>query len=223
MAMPSIVLFSAAGVDSIAQRFGAHLPIGIVRIGLAAAVIAAFCAESFTVPLQLRNGGYEALVRDVTARVSNVPQVWLISSGVAGEGCFVATVALQEAHPKSYILRGKTMLAGGDFYWNNMQDRFDTPEKLAELLDDIPVTIIVIDDQIPPAQHRPYQDRLRKLVVSENDRWELIGSYPQTSGETVFPNSLHVYARRPVASLRIAAPTIRIDRVKALMVRKELR
>jgi hypothetical protein len=30
-----------------------------------------------------------------------------------------------------------------------MQDRFDTPRKLASVLDNIPVTIIVIDDQIP--------------------------------------------------------------------------
>jgi hypothetical protein len=66
-AMPSIVLFSAAGVDGIARRFGDRLPIGIgiVRVGLAAALIAAFCADSFTVPLQLRSGGYEALVQDV--------------------------------------------------------------------------------------------------------------------------------------------------------------
>jgi len=223
MVVPSIVLFSAAGIDVIARRFAARLPIEIVRIGLAAALIAAFCVEGFTVPLQLRKGGYEELVQDVAARVSNVPQVWLISSGAAGEGCFVAAVALQEARPKSYILRGKTILGGGDFLWNNMEDRFDSPKKLVGLLGDIPVTIIVIDDQIPPEQHRPYQDRLRKLVVSENDRWELVGSYPQTLGRTVFPNSFHVYARRPVASLSIAAPSIRIDRVRALMVRKELR
>ena len=45
--------------------FGARLPIGVVRVGLALALIAAFCVESFALPLQLRNGGYEALVQDV--------------------------------------------------------------------------------------------------------------------------------------------------------------
>jgi len=107
--------------------------------------------------------------------------------------------------------------------WRNQQDRFDTPAKLAGLLDDIPVTIIVIDDRIPPNQQRPYQDRLRKLVAGEGEQWELIGSYPQTEGGIVFPNSLHVYARRPVASLAIAAPAIGLDRLRALMIRKELR
>ena len=87
----------------------------------------------------------------------------------------------------------------------------------------MPVTIIVIDDQIPPNQQRPYQDRLRKLVASEGEQWELIGSYPQIQDGIVFPNSLHVYARRPVASLAVAAPAIRLDRLRALMVRKELR
>jgi hypothetical protein len=165
--VPSIVLLSAAGVDQIAHLLAARLPIGVVRVGSALALIAAFCAERFALPLQLRNGGYATLVRDVEARVSNAPQVWLISSGSTGEGCLVTAVALQKTRPNSYVLRGGTILAGGDWYWSHTQDRFDTPAKLAGLLDDIPVTIIVIDDRIPPNQQRPYQDRLRKLVAGE--------------------------------------------------------
>jgi hypothetical protein len=34
---------------------------------------------------------------------------------------------------------------------------------------------------------------------------------------------LHVYARRPIASLAEGAPPIPLDRLRALMVRKELR
>jgi len=221
--VPSIVLFAAAGIDNIAHRVGDRLPLRAVPIGLAVTVIVAFCAESFTLTLPLRNGGYEALVRDMMAQVSNRPQVWLISSNWGGEGSLVAAVALQEARPASYVLRGKTILAGGDWLWRNQQDRFDTAAKLAGLLDDLSVTIIVIDDQIPPSRHRPYQDRLRKLVAGDADKWEPIGSYPQMQDGVMFPNSLHVYARRPVASLAIAAPAIRLDRLKGLMVRKELR
>jgi hypothetical protein len=92
---------------------------------------------------------------------------------------------------------------------------------LAELLDDISITIIVIDDQFPPNQQRPYQDRLTKVVASEGERWELIESFPQTKSGIVFPSSLHVYARRPVASLAIAAPAIRLDRLVALIGRDE--
>jgi hypothetical protein len=223
LVIPSVVLFSAAGVNGITQSLGARLPIGAVRVGLALALIAAFGAESFALPLPLRNGGYEALVRDVEARVSNAPQIWLISSGSTGEGCLVAAVALQEGHPNSYVLRAKTILAGGGWFWVNTEDRFDTPAKLARLLDDMSITIIVIDDQIPPNQQRPYQDRLRKLVAGESEHWEPIGSFPQTQGGIVFPASLHVYARRPVASLATTAPAIRLDRLRALMVRKELR
>jgi hypothetical protein len=221
--IPPIVLFSAAGINKVADRVGARLRIGIVRIGLALTLIAAFSVGSFTVPPpQLKNEGYEALVQDVMTRVSNVPQVWFISSGPAGEGCLVLEVALQEARPSSYVLRGKTILAGGDWFWRNQQDRFDTPTKLATLLDDLSVTVIVIDDKIPPGAQRPYQDRLRELVANENDKWQPIGAYPQTQDGAVFPNSLHVYARRPVTSLSIAAPAIHLDRLRALMVRKEL-
>jgi hypothetical protein len=221
--LPSILLFSTAGIDGFARRLGTRRRIGGVRVGLALALITAFGVESLALPLQLRNGGYEVLVRDVQTRVSNVPQNWLISSGGTGEGCLVAAIALHEARPNSYVVRGKTILGAGDWNWRNMQDRFGTPAKLAQLLDDIRVSIIVIDDDIPPDQQRPYQLRLKKLLVTESKTWEFIGSYPQTQGGVIFPNSLHVYARRPIASLAGAAPTIRLDLLKALMVREQLR
>lgn len=221
--LPSIVLFSAAGVNLIAHYLGARLPIGVARVGLALTLVATFAVGSFALPLQLRNGGYGALVHDVMARVSHIPQIWLISSGSTGEGCLVAAVALQERRPESYVLRGKTILAGGDWFWRSTRDRFDTPAKLARLLDDMRVTLIVIDDSVPPRDQRPYHARLQKLVASESETWKLIGSYPQTEDGIVLPNSLHVYARRPVATLAVAAPIFPLDRLKALMVRKELR
>jgi 4-amino-4-deoxy-L-arabinose transferase-like glycosyltransferase len=221
--IPAVLLFSTAGVNLIAETFTNRLPMNIAPLGLALVLMIAFCANSFALPLQLRNGGYEALVRDVKARVLDVPQVWLISSGSTGEGCLVAAVALQEVRPKSYVLRGKTILAGGDWLWRNQQDRFDTVAKLAGLLDEMPVTIVVIDDRVPPAQQRPYQDRLKQLVASEGTTWEFVGSYPQTQDGILHANSLHVYARHPIASLVLAPPVLRLDRLEALMVRKELR
>lgn len=221
--LPSIVLFSAAGVHEIVRHLSNRLPIGAVRVGLIGALFVAFSVQSFALPLQLRNGGYGRLVREVRGRVSNIPQIWLISSGSTGEGCLVAAVALQDApRPDSYVLRGKTILAGGDWLWRNTQDRFDTPAKLAKLLDDLRVTIVVIDDSVSPRDQRPYHARLKKLVASESETWKLIGSYPQTEGGIVLPNSLHVYARRPVASLAVAAPTFPLEQLKALMVRKQL-
>ena len=75
--IPSILLFSAAGVNNIARRLDARVPtrvpIGIVRIGLGLTLFAAFCAESFALPLSMRNGGYEALVRDLTAQSLKPP------------------------------------------------------------------------------------------------------------------------------------------------------
>jgi 4-amino-4-deoxy-L-arabinose transferase-like glycosyltransferase len=221
--LPVVVLFAAAGVNAIAQRLGTRLRIVGVRTGLALALIAAFCWQSFALPVQLRNGGYEALVQDAETRVANVPQNWLISAGGTGEGCLVAAIALREVGRHSYVMRGKTLLGGGDWLWHNMQDRFDTPAKLARLLDDLPVSIIVIDDDIPPDQQRPYQLRLEKLMVTDSKKWELVGSYPQIQGGVLLPNSLHVYARRPIASLATAPPSIRLDLLRTLMVRDQLR
>jgi hypothetical protein len=56
--LPSVVLFSAAGVNAIVQRVGGARPsINVVRVGLALALIAAFSLESFAPARQLRNGG----------------------------------------------------------------------------------------------------------------------------------------------------------------------
>ena len=221
--LPPVLLFAAAGIDMIAVRLSARLPVAVARIGLALTVIAAFSMESFALPLQLQNGGYGTLVRDVMARVSHVPQIWLISSGATGEGCLVAAVALQEPRPESYVLRGKTLLAGGDWFGRNTQDQFDTPGKLAKLLDDLRVTIIVIDTSVSPTEEWPYRARLQNLVAGQSKTWKLVGSFPQTEDGILLPNSLRVYARRPIASLAVAAPAFPLDRLRALMIRKELR
>src|SRR5260370_15024250 len=145
-----------------------------------------------------------------------------------GDGVAFGAVAIS-ALSRSSGITGAAMpprqddLAGGDWFWRNTEDRFDTPEKLAALLDELSVTIIVIDDQVAPDQQRPYHERLKKLVAGRADRWELVGSYPQTRGGIVAAKSLHVSALRPVASLTIAAPMIPLEGLKALMVRKELR
>jgi len=160
---------------------------------------------------------------DMANHVSNVPQIWLVSASSTGEGALVAGVALQDKHDASYVLRAKTLLAGGDWLWNNTADRFDTPAKLSALLDEIPVTIVVIDDLIPAVEKRPYQARLKTLLAGEPGRWSLIGSYPQVFAGVPYPDSLHVYARQPIADRPELAPKVDLDRIKELMVRSELR
>jgi hypothetical protein len=107
-------------------------------------------------------------------------------------------------------------------FWRNMQDRFDTTEKLAALLDELPVTIIVIDNKIASNWHRPYQDRLTELIT-DGEKWKLVGSFPQERDGVAFPESLRLYARRPVTTLSTTVAKIDLDRLKTLMVRNELR
>jgi hypothetical protein len=119
-------------------------------------------------------------------------------------------------------LRGKTIFAGGDWFWRDTQDRFTTPATMAKLLEQMHVTLVVLDASVSSAQRLPYQQHLRKLLADDSEAWELIGSYPQTVDGDVLPNSLHVYAHRPVAALAAAAPVMPLERLKSLMVRKEL-
>jgi hypothetical protein len=97
MIVPAVT--EAAGIDVIARSFDAHLPIRGLRIGIALTL----SVGTFVLPSQVKNGGYEELVRDVMARVSNIPRIWLKSSHSIGEGSLVAAVALQKTRPKSYV------------------------------------------------------------------------------------------------------------------------
>jgi len=86
----------------------------------------------------------------------------------------------------------------------------------------MPVTIIVIGDLALATEQRPYQDRPKKASLGRLTRGAHRVFYPQTEGGNVHA-SMHVYARRTVASLSVAAPAIRLDPLKALIIRKELR
>lgn len=214
-ALPAVVLFSVAGIDYCARRFVPRQPHALTRVVLAGLVLAAFGVQCFALPLNLRNDGYGAMVQDVVRRVGDAPQVWLVSAGATGEGALVASVALRDKAGASYVLRAKTILAGGDWSWGHTQDRFDTPAKLEELLNEIPVTIVVIDDLIPSTYQLPYQARLSKLVASEPKQWALLGSYDQVQEGIAYPHSLHVYVRAPGTEGRTPA-NIDLNRLKSL-------
>lgn len=85
------------------------------------------------------------------------------------------------------------------------------------------VTIVVLDDSVRPADRLPYHARLKKLVADRDETWELMGSYSQIKGGVALTNSLQVYARRPIAAFAAVAPAFPLDRLRALMVRKNLR
>lgn len=219
--IPSVALFAVAGIDYCARRLNPGRPYAVMCSALAAFAVGAFAFQCFALPLQLRNGGYSALVRDVNSQLADVPQIWLVSSGASGEGSLVASVALEDKDRANYVVRAKTVLAGGDWLWNNTEDRFNTPAKLEALLNEIPVTVIVLDDLIPNVDKLPYQARLSKLVADEPSQWQLIGSYAETQDGVSHPDALHVYVRKPIAALR-TPPKINLNRLKGLMVHSEL-
>ena len=200
--VPSIVLFAAAGIAEVSgwllRTFSLRVP-GF--FGLSLGTLFAFAVQSFALPVHLHNTGYEILAADIAAKVEYVPQVWLISSGSIGEGSLITAIALHEKRPGTFVLRGSKILVSEDWVGRNSQDRYDTPDELATLLNDIPVAIIAIDDRVPSYEHRPYHDRLRMLVAGNNAQWEQIGSYTLVRGQSTFANAVHVYARRPVSAL----------------------
>lgn len=216
--VPSIVLFAAAGIAQVSvwllRIFPLRLP---VSFGLSLGVLLAFAVQSFALPMNLRNTGYETLAADISAKLEHIPQVWLISSGSIGEGSLIAAIALHEKRPGTFALRGSKILVSEDWVGRNNRDLYDTPDKLAALLNSIPVAIVAIDDRVPPYEHRPYHDRLRALIAGSDAQWEQIGSYTLVRGQSVFANAVRVYARRPVSALIRDPPAIHIGQIRRLI------
>jgi hypothetical protein len=77
---------------------------------------------------------------------------------------------------------------------------------VAQLLDQIPVTGILLDASIPADRQEPFQQRVRDAVVANPQTWDRVASLSVDRQGQVFPDAVQVYLRRPVPGS--PAPTV---------------
>ena len=124
-----------------------------------------------------RHAGYS----EVAARlVEDYPKsVILVCADVEGEGMLIAEVAMREARPGHYVLRGTKMLATVGWMGGEYTERFDDTSKMVGFLDSIPVGIVVLGEGSVGSAHG------RRLAsVVEGKGWEKLPS--STGGLRVY-------------------------------------
>jgi hypothetical protein len=89
----------------------------------------------------------------------------LVVSDETGEGAFVSEVAIEGPLPRATVIRGSKLLATDDWNGHAMRLTFTSPEALAQELEDLHVSSIVLD-MSSRAQALPYYD----LVTAAAER-----------------------------------------------------
>jgi hypothetical protein len=92
----------------------------------------------------------------------------LISSDGLGEGAFVAEVAQRDARPGRFILRSSKILAQAT-WMGQRHYQFDTQDQLKQLLEDVPLQLVVLDRARLP--HDAHEELLFETLTASPDTW----------------------------------------------------
>jgi hypothetical protein len=199
-ALPEVALFAAYGIAWLAGGLDGMWPSRGWRAGLSLAVLAVFLAGTFTIPrAALRFTGFAASARLLVTRPAETSPAFLVVSDENGEGAVIAEAALDRRSSNSFALRGTKLLVREDWIGRGTEDRFPSHDELDRLLNQIPVSGILLDTSIPPNRRQPFQERIRDLVTANPEIWERIASASIDRQGEIFADAVQVYLRRPVS------------------------
>ncbi len=198
--LPEVVLFAATGLAWLAHRLQRVRPAPYALPGLCLVEATLFAAFTFAIPGPgLRLSGFAAAEQRLAARTGPAAAAILVISDEKGEGAAVAQGAEGSPSQDRFVLRGSKLLVREDWVGRGTEDKFPDPAALNTLLQDIPVSAVLLDSSIPARRREPYQDRVRALVTGDPQHWEPVGSMPVIRETTVFPDALQLYVRRQEA------------------------
>jgi hypothetical protein len=197
--LPEIVLFAAYGIVWLAGSLDRMVPRPPWSAVLCLVVALGFLAGTFTVPrTALRFTGFAAAARLLPSKSATQSPAFLVISDEKGEGAAVAELAIDQGWPGSFMLRGSKIFVREDWLGRGALDRFPTQGDVAKLLDQIPVTGILLDASIPAYRQEPFQQRVRDTVIANSQTWDRVASLSVDRQGQVFPDAVQVYLRRPV-------------------------
>lgn len=191
-----VLLFAAEGA-----RWLCRLPLPLVRrpipVSAAALVfIVLFAAFPFRVTPKY-SFGFAQAATDILADPTLAHSAVLCSSDRDGEGLLISEMAMRERRNGHYILRASKMLAVSDWNGSGYRLRLNTSWEINQLLDDLPVDVVVIDET-PGVLHYQHNDLL--LRAMEDPGWRLANVYPKTAAGMAPRARIEVYRRNGIAA-----------------------
>jgi Dolichyl-phosphate-mannose-protein mannosyltransferase len=192
-ALPPLIFFAAEGALWIAIRVGKLMPqTKRYQTALCAGLLAIALVLGFA-PVHKEYSGL-AKVADVILENSSpdYPSV-LIVSDAAGEGMFVADMALHRRESQSIVVRGTKALADSNWMGTEYKSLCQDPREVVELLDKLPITYLVEDRSVGPAGLRPHQKLVEQAIADYPTYFELLGKFSAVRDGVQYPDSVYLY------------------------------
>jgi hypothetical protein len=192
--LPALVLFMADGLHCLWGQL-ARLP-SLASRRLDAALVAAaagLCVLGGFWLYQKGCGGCADIARALDGRSEWRDSVYMISSDATGEGMLIAEVALHEDRPSRYVLRASKLLCTARWNGARYQTRFDSTAAISQMLQKIPVGVLLLDSSMPNKERREHHAQLREMVRRFPETWRFVGYYPLKRYGEVHPHAVAAY------------------------------
>jgi hypothetical protein len=204
--LPPLIMFAVAGVAWCASRIPLAIGLRYRVVGLAAAAIGFFFVTTFHVEHKFAFG-FAPLVKDLLTNAEYRNAIILCSSDDRGEGLLISEMAMREQRPGHIILRASRMLADSDWIGRGYSLKMDTPEKIRQWLESVPVGIVVLDRMVNKHTGFAHHALLRQAV--SQPPWRLASVYPGPGDRGTAPGArVEVYVAEGL--LHPASPRFRV-------------
>ena len=193
-AIAPIVLFGCAGADVVLRRW--PQPLRLAAIALA---VLAYLLTSFETPLKPDRGFKQIADALVTQGVSS-DSALLVSSDAAGEGAFVAAVAVSDRRPNAIVLRASKLLASSTWMGAEYRLLYPSTGELLRVLDTSRVSHVVVENSAPASL--PHEEQLR-IAMRASPQWRpaAIKGLQHNSGLTLYERVNALAPGRPAIQL----------------------
>jgi hypothetical protein len=120
-------------------------------------------------------------------------EVTLVSSDAAGEGMFIAEVALREHRPGHVIRRASKELASSTWSGSGYTPRFKSDDELFTHLTSGEIRYLVVDENVPAAKRREHHDQLTRVIAAHGERFYHITETEASRSGQIQRASIHFY------------------------------
>ncbi len=128
--------------------------------------------------------------------------VILVAADAIGEGTFVSEIAMRGPRPRYFVARSSKFLARQTLMGEQYQSLFETGPALMEALDQVPVSVVVLDES-GLRQSGTHGILLARLMRDFPERWELMHTVGKESGGQIRTYKLKGNERKPFNRLSI--------------------
>ena len=193
-AIAPIVLFACAGAHAVLGRWPQHL-----RLATAALIGFAYLVTSFDVPPK-PNRGFKQVADTLVNKGVSPDAALLVSSDAAGEGAFVAAVAVRDRRPNAIVLRASKLLASSTWMGEEYRVLHPDPADLLQALDRSRVSHVLVENSAPTSL--PHEEHLR-TVLRGSPRWRPaeIEGLGNVAGLTLYERVTPLSPGRPAIQL----------------------